>query len=144
MCLSLNLLPPVRNPLGFLRNSCLMSLKYVSFWSHTGYASYYCSQEKCCYRLNTEGATYARDTFSNLIYESLFKWTIARVNNAMSNRNVDGESASFIGILDIFGFEFFAKNSFEQLCINYTNEKLQDHFSDAIFRVNRKYISWRV
>ena len=83
--------------------------------------------------LNSEGAAFARDTFAKLIYDCLFKWMIQQVNLALS-ANTSGESASFIGVLDIFGFEFFAKNSFEQLCINYTNEKLQDHFNYSIFK----------
>jgi len=91
--------------------------------------------------LNKEGANFAKDTFAKLVYDNLFKWTVAEVNKAMT-ANVEGESASFVGVLDIFGFEFFAKNSFEQLCINYTNEKLQDHFNFAIFKSEQEvYIS---
>eukprot|EP01041_Mallomonas_annulata_P009509 gene9509-19762_t len=83
--------------------------------------------------LNAEAAMFAKDTFAKLVYDLLFKWTVSQVNATLS-ANVSGESASFIGVLDIFGFEFFDKNSFEQLCINYTNEKLQDHFNFAIFK----------
>eukprot|EP00124_Ichthyophonus_hoferi_P002174 Ihof_evm4s138 gene=Ihof_evmTU4s138 len=65
------------------------------------------------------------------IYERLFFWIVERVNKALDNRR--GGSNAFIGILDIAGFEIFKLNSFEQLCINYTNEKLQQFFNNHMF-----------
>jgi myosin-5 len=56
----------------------------------------------------------------------MFDWIVHRVN-AVMNRHA--AFASFIGVLDIFGFECFKENSFEQLCINYANETLQQHFN---------------
>ena len=72
------------------------------------------------------------------IYLGLFEWLVARLNDAQrpsptqSPKVVNAEEERFVGLLDIFGFENFAKNSFEQLCINFTNERLQAHFMDAL------------
>jgi myosin heavy subunit len=63
-------------------------------------------------------------------FERLFNWLVNVVNRALTN---DNPRATFIGILDIAGFEIFDLNSFEQLCINYTNEKLQQFFNHHMF-----------
>lgn len=69
------------------------------------------------------------DALSKCIYGKLFDWLVLRVNEAIA-----GEKGSFIGVLDIFGFEIFENNSFEQLCINFCNEKLQQHFNQHTFK----------
>ena len=63
-----------------------------------------------------------RNTLTKIIYNSLFDWLVEKINQSI---NVH-KSNYFIGILDIFGFEIFDTNSFEQFCINYANEKLQE------------------
>lgn len=73
-----------------------------------------------------------RDTFSQLLYSSMFDNIVSYINK---KQKVD--SSNFIGILDIFGFEVFEYNGFEQLCINYTNEKLQELFNTFIFEVEQ-------
>uniref|UniRef100_A0A3Q3J775 Myosin, heavy chain 14, non-muscle n=1 Tax=Monopterus albus TaxID=43700 RepID=A0A3Q3J775_MONAL len=78
-------------------------------------------------------------------YERLFRWLVYRINRALDRRQRQG--ASFIGILDIAGFEIFQLNSFEQLCINYTNEKLQQLFNHTMFileqeEYQREGIEW--
>ena len=83
--------------------------------------------------LNVESACIARDTFARTLYDIVFKWLINAVNQSFGVDNYV-DSASFVSVLDIFGFESFKSNSFEQLCINYANEKLQDHFNYAIFK----------
>ncbi|KAK1897341.1 Unconventional myosin-Vc [Dissostichus eleginoides] len=69
----------------------------------------------------------ARDALSKHIYGQLFTWTVQRLNSAL--RSQKGQTKSFIGVLDIYGFETFDWNSFEQFCINYANEKLQQQFN---------------
>lgn len=65
-------------------------------------------------------------------YKRCFDWIVAKINALMKNSDV--EAMTMIGILDIFGFEIFQKNSFEQLCINLANEALQQHFNYNIFQ----------
>lgn len=68
-----------------------------------------------------------RDTLSKALYGNLFDWIVKKVNASLKN----DEAPYSIGILDIFGFEIFEMNTFEQLCINYANEKLQFHFNEV-------------
>eukprot|EP00057_Strongylocentrotus_purpuratus_P011170 XP_011665644.1 PREDICTED: myosin-10 [Strongylocentrotus purpuratus] len=78
-----------------------------------------------------EQVEFACEALSKAIYEKLFKWIVARINKSLDRSKRTG--ASFIGILDIAGFEIFQMNSYEQLCINYTNEKLQQLFNHTMF-----------
>ncbi|MEE6503037.1 hypothetical protein FKM82_004721 [Ascaphus truei] len=71
-------------------------------------------------------ATNARDALSKHIYAYLFNWIVCHVNKALLS---SAKQNSFIGVLDIYGFETFEINSFEQFCINYANEKLQQQFN---------------
>ena len=73
-----------------------------------------------------------------MIYSRLFAWMVVHINSSLQS-NCDGgdgltQARFFIGILDIFGFEILAHNSLEQLCINFTNEKLQAAFNQAVFQ----------
>ncbi|KAF6780472.1 hypothetical protein AHF37_00056 [Paragonimus kellicotti] len=88
---------------------------------------------------------FAVEAISKSIYERLFLWLVARINKTLDRAKRTG--ASFVGILDIAGFEIFQANSFEQLCINYTNEKLQQLFNHTMFileqdEYNREGIKW--
>ena len=74
------------------------------------------------------------DAFAKAIYGLMFDWLIMKVNQTLFH----GETKVHFGCLDIFGFETFAVNSFEQLCINFTNEKLQFHFNEVIFSEEMK------
>lgn len=76
--------------------------------------------------LNTTQATAVKDALAMGIYNNLFDWIVDRVNQSFSSNKSDIFKS--IGILDIYGFEIFEHNSFEQLCINYVNEKLQQIF----------------
>jgi myosin heavy subunit len=75
-----------------------------------------------------------RDAFAKFIYGKLFEFIVYRVNNILFR----GKPGRNIGVLDIFGFEVFKLNSFEQLCINYCNERLQSFFNTIIFENERK------
>lgn len=86
--------------------------------------------------LSKDEAQQARDALAKFIYEKMFDWIVQRVNSAIGRGNpatYDGRTCT-IGILDIFGFEIFEHNQFEQLCINFTNEKLQQFFNQHTFK----------
>ena len=94
--------------------------------------------------LNVAKAQDTRDAFAKEIYSKAFDWLVKIINDATcAENNYDGALRSDfgnIGLLDIFGFESFVVNRFEQLCINYANEKLQQKFTLDIFRsVQQEY-----
>ncbi|XP_062206677.1 myosin-17-like isoform X2 [Phragmites australis] len=89
-------------------------------------------------------ATISRDGLAKQIYSRLFDWLVNRINASIGQ---DPNSNQLIGVLDIYGFESFKTNSFEQLCINFTNEKLQQHFNQNVFKMEqeeytREQINW--
>ncbi|KAK9764257.1 Myosin type-2 heavy chain 1 [Basidiobolus ranarum] len=83
-------------------------------------------------------ATIARDAVAKFIYANLFDWLIKVVNQSLCTNEVLKTVHSFIGVLDIYGFEHFTKNSFEQFCINYANEKLQQEFNKHVFKLEQE------
>uniref|UniRef100_A0A0K8RZ82 Myosin-9 n=1 Tax=Crotalus horridus TaxID=35024 RepID=A0A0K8RZ82_CROHD len=92
-----------------------------------------------------EQADFATEALAKATYERMFRWLVMRINKALDKTKRQG--ASFIGILDIAGFEIFELNSFEQMCINYTNEKLQQLFNHTMFileqeEYQREGIEW--
>ncbi|KAI0756363.1 P-loop containing nucleoside triphosphate hydrolase protein [Daedaleopsis nitida] len=94
--------------------------------------------------LNPAQANAGRDALSKAIYNNLFEWIVSKINVSMKAR---AATAQLIGILDIFGFEIFEDNSFEQLCINYVNEKLQQIFIELTLKTEqeeyvREQIKW--
>ena len=94
--------------------------------------------------LNPTQATAVRDALAKAIYFNLFDWIVERVNVSLRAR---GAVANSVGILDIYGFEIFERNSFEQLCINYVNEKLQQIFIQLTLKTEqeeyaREQIKW--
>ena len=78
-------------------------------------------------------ASISRDTAAKAIYGSMFDWLVVKITEFLSRE--EGEHT--IGILDIFGFEVFENNSFEQFCINFANEKLQQFFNQFIFKMEQ-------
>ncbi|XP_072517689.1 unconventional myosin-Vb isoform X2 [Salminus brasiliensis] len=80
-------------------------------------------------------ATNARDALAKHIYAHLFDWIVEHINKAL---HTSSKQHSFIGVLDIYGFETFEINSFEQFCINYANEKLQQQFNSHVFKLEQE------
>jgi len=78
----------------------------------------------------------ARDAFIKHLYSNTFNWIIHKINSQITPKSTAG--SKFIGILDIFGFELFDLNSFEQFCINFANESLQHHYNDYNFKKDMK------
>ncbi|GBP44764.1 Unconventional myosin-Va [Eumeta japonica] len=95
-------------------------------------------------RMDRERAAFARDALAKRIYSELFMYIVKCVNRAL---DTGGAKYHFIGVLDIYGFETFEINSFEQFCINYANEKLQQQFNSHVFKLEqdeyiKEEISW--
>lgn len=81
-----------------------------------------------------EQAAGIRDALAKALYNRMFDWLVGRINDAMDIRR----ETLVIGVLDIFGFEIFEKNGFEQFCINYVNEKLQQIFIDLTLKAEQE------
>nr|XP_014346729.1 PREDICTED: unconventional myosin-IXa [Latimeria chalumnae] len=99
------------------------------------------------YRL-AEAVT-VRDSMAKSLYSALFDWIVFRINHALLNTRDLEENTKIlsIGVLDIFGFEDYESNSFEQFCINFANERLQHYFNQHIFKLEQEEyraegISW--
>ncbi|KAG1367580.1 myosin-17 [Cocos nucifera] len=85
--------------------------------------------------LDPASAIVSRDGLAKTLYSRLFDWLVDKINVSIGQ---DPNSKSLIGVLDIYGFESFECNSFEQFCINFTNEKLQQHFNQHVFKMEQE------
>ncbi|XP_051120458.1 myosin-6-like [Andrographis paniculata] len=85
--------------------------------------------------LDPEAAASSRDALAKVVYSRLFDWLVEKINSSIGQ---DPNSKCLIGVLDIYGFESFKTNSFEQFCINLTNEKLQQHFNQHVFKMEQE------
>ncbi|KAL7293199.1 hypothetical protein TKK_0013344 [Trichogramma kaykai] len=97
-------------------------------------------------------AEYGRDALAKAVYDRLFTWIVSRINGTINvtsnNLHKHQRYRTLIGVLDIYGFEIFDSNSFEQFCINYCNEKLQQLFIELVLKqeqeeYNREGIAWQ-
>jgi myosin V len=86
-------------------------------------------------KLTPEQASDARDALAKALYGKIFDWIVATINRSIQVEKK--QVRADIAVLDIFGFECFKLNSFEQLCINYTNETLQQQFNQFIFKMEQ-------
>ncbi|KAI8985182.1 P-loop containing nucleoside triphosphate hydrolase protein [Pilobolus umbonatus] len=102
--------------------------------------------EKIVTNLSPTQAHVVKDSVAKYVYANLFEWLVSVTNESLSCSDISSV-ANFIGVLDIYGFEHFKKNSFEQFCINYANEKLQQQFNQHVFKLEqeeyiREKINW--
>lgn len=88
--------------------------------------------------LDPSSATINRDALAKTVYSRLFDWLVDKINKSVGQ---DSDSRTLIGVLDIYGFESFKNNSFEQFCINLANEKLQQHFNQHVFKMEQEEYS---
>lgn len=87
-------------------------------------------------KLTLSQAIDTRDALAKSIYACLFEWLVEQINKSLAvGKRRTGRS---ISILDIYGFESFERNSFEQFCINYANERLQQHFNRHLFKLEQE------
>jgi len=97
--------------------------------------------------LTPKQAIVVKDSVAKYIYSSLFDWLVVTINARLAPTEILDKIKNFIGVLDIYGFEHFKRNSFEQFCINYANEKLQQSFNQHVFKLEqeeyvREEIDW--
>eukprot|EP00004_Rigifila_ramosa_P000655 TRINITY_DN1068_c0_g1_i1.p1 TRINITY_DN1068_c0_g1~~TRINITY_DN1068_c0_g1_i1.p1 ORF type:complete len:1087 (-),score=316.36 TRINITY_DN1068_c0_g1_i1:32-3268(-) len=88
--------------------------------------------------LDLEKSKYARDALAKALYQKLFDWLVIRLNRGIEYQKVGKEDLVTIGILDIYGFEVFQDNGFEQFCINYCNESLQQLFIELTLKAEQE------
>lgn len=83
-------------------------------------------------KLNVDAASHARDALAKALYDSVFTHVVAQINGSIEVK--PGSKGTVLGVLDIYGFEIFPQNGFEQFCINYCNEKLQQLFIELVMK----------
>uniref|UniRef100_A0A8C7MLK5 Unconventional myosin-VIIb n=1 Tax=Oncorhynchus kisutch TaxID=8019 RepID=A0A8C7MLK5_ONCKI len=126
--------------LAFTETHCWEILKLLAALLHLGNVSFEGGVlSGCMTRLMSECMIYEGDGYL-AIYGKLFIWIVGRINSAIHKTPTNGPKyvRNSIGLLDIFGFENFDSNSFEQLCINFANEQLQQFFVRHVFKLEQE------
>lgn len=122
----------------FCINGCqLLGLQYQQIESMLTQKIMVTRGEKFTLRLTSNDACYARDAFCKAVYEALFADIVHCINIGLRCSS-DIQDRQFIGVLDVFGFESFDVNGFDQLLINYANEALQNTFNTQVFQSELK------
>ncbi|XP_039999659.1 unconventional myosin-VIIa-like, partial [Xiphias gladius] len=124
----------------FSMAASLLEVQKRSLETSLTHRSFMTNREMVTKPLSSEQAADCRDAFVKAIYNKLFIWIVEKINSVIYKKltNSPKSSCLTIGLLDIFGFENFNTNSFEQLCINFANEKLQHFFVGHIFKLEQK------
>ncbi|XP_013858260.1 unconventional myosin-VIIa [Austrofundulus limnaeus] len=124
----------------FSNASSLLEVQRTSMATSLTHRSFMTNREKVTKPLSSEQATDCRDAVVKAIYNKLFTWIVRKINSTIYEKLSSKHKSSYlsIGLLDIFGFENFQTNSFEQLCINFANEKLQQFFVAHIFKIEQE------
>lgn len=115
----------------------LLGLDPVPFAKWTTKKQIITRSEKIISNLNHQQSVVVRDSVAKFIYSSIFDWLVYSINQSLCTAEIEAQIKNFIGVLDIYGFEHFKKNSFEQFCINYANEKLQQEFNQHVFKLEQ-------
>ena len=116
------------NPHACIGTSCCSGVAILTNIAFNGFVS-------CCTCIHsTLQAADSRDSTAMRIYANLFRWILEKINMRIKGGE---DKFAFIGVLDIFGFENFSVNRFEQFCINFANEKLQEFFNKHIFSLEQ-------
>ncbi|KAG7227320.1 hypothetical protein INR49_000324 [Caranx melampygus] len=118
----------------------LLEVKKSALATSLTHRSFMTNRERVTKPLSSEQAADCRDAFVKAIYNKLFIWIVEKINSVIYKNLAHHPKSSYlsIGLLDIFGFENFISNSFEQLCINFANEKLQQFFVHHIFKLEQE------
>uniref|UniRef100_A0A8B9N7G3 Myosin VA n=1 Tax=Accipiter nisus TaxID=211598 RepID=A0A8B9N7G3_9AVES len=126
-------IPPKHEPLSIFCD--LMGVEYEEMAHWLCHRKLATATETYIKPISKLHAINARDALAKHIYANLFNWIVDHVNKAL---HATVKQHSFIGVLDIYGFETFEINSFEQFCINYANEKLQQQFNMHVFKLEQE------
>ncbi|XP_071399121.1 unconventional myosin-VIIb-like [Centroberyx affinis] len=117
----------------------LLMVQHASLAKSLTHRSFLTNRERVTKPLSSAQASDCRDAFLKAIYNKLFIWIVGKINSVINKKSANSPKSSghSIGLLDIFGFENFTTNSFEQLCINFANEQLQQFFVRHIFKLEQ-------
>ncbi|XP_018532939.1 unconventional myosin-VIIa isoform X2 [Lates calcarifer] len=124
----------------FSMAASLLEVEKSSLERSLTHRSFMTNRERVTKPLSSEQASDCRDALVKAIYNKLFIWIVEKINSVIYKKLSNSPKSSYlsIGLLDIFGFENFNTNSFEQLCINFANEKLQQFFVGHIFKLEQE------
>lgn len=120
--------------LGLTAVLCIRSVVTAELAKNQKTASEYLTAGPIVSPIDVKAALDNRDSLAKTIYSRMFDWLVAKINTAIGQ---DAAAPTLVGVLDIYGFECFKENDFEQFCINLANEKLQQHFNQHVFKMEQ-------